>query len=158
MGNTRRSTRASPQLSPRRRMTPTSLLNSSQQPHQHDERSKSHDQLDDLHDGEEVSTPSDCPPGLSTNTVLNPPIWERLVCSPPATCERISLITTIFSSRDEVGMVRRLRGGDAQACIDMMYEARSCIFSSLKSGFTDFDSNLRVLLIRCWMTSIMHHG
>ena len=134
--------RTFPQPSPRRRMFLTSSSNSSQS-HRHDgPSSEFHDQLDDLHDGEQVSTPSTshealsdiadrgcpellCSPGPAIHADVDHPGWERLVRSPLAIHERVILITTIFSNRDEVGMLRHLCRDDAQAFIDVIYEVRS---------------------------------
>ena len=63
-----------------------------------------------------------------------------MICSPRlATNERISLITTIFSRRDEVDMARHLCGEDAQASVDVIYEARSHKVSFPEN--TDLGSN-----------------
>ena len=51
-----------------------------------------------------------------------PPGWKRLITSPLPKDEQISLITMIFSNRDEVKMIRHLCGHDAQILIDVMYE------------------------------------
>ena len=132
----------------RRGMTLGPSFNSLQYPHQHDgSLSKFHSQLGDLRDGGEVSTlstsqqgPQDVigpaspwrlhSPGSSTYASGNPLNWERLVRGPLSTHERISLITTILSNRDEVGIVRCLREGDAQAFVDVVFEACSCVLSS----------------------------
>ena len=124
----------------------TSPFNSSQQPHHRGRNSSDfHDQLDVFRDGGEVLTLSttqqplpdvanlECPePSRSlnpfTHTGVDSPGWERLICSLLATHERVSLITTTLSDRDEVEAVRNLRGGDAQTFVDVMYEVRSCIF------------------------------
>ena len=52
------------------------------------------------------------------------PAWKRLISYTLTTGERIPLITTIFSDRDEVEMVRNLSGDDAQTFIDMTDEVR----------------------------------
>jgi len=64
------------------------------------------------------------PPGSFNPTGFDPPGWKRLIRVPLSTNERISLIATIFSSRDEVEMARDLCGEDAQASVDVIYEAR----------------------------------
>ena len=130
-------------------MSLTSSFNSSQ-PHRYDgPSSEFHDQLDDLHDGEEVSTPytthealSDiadrgyleliCSPGPAIHADVDHPGWERLIRSPLTIHERVILITAIFSNRDEVGMLRHLGRDDAQAFIDVIYEVRS--FFHLREG------------------------
>ena len=115
------------------------------------------DQSDD-HDGGELSTLSTtqrvlpdiadptCPaPDTPLNSSIHPdldsPGWKRLLCGPPTTHERISLITTIFSDRDDVEMARRLCGEDSQASVDVIYEARSHNISSPGNGSTDLGSN-----------------
>ena len=123
----------------------TSPYNSSQQPHRHGRQSSDfHDQLDVFRDGEEVLTLSttqqplpdvailECPgPSRSlnpfTHTGVDSPGWERLIRSRLATHERVSLVTTTLSNRDEVEAVRSLHGGDAQAFVDVMYEVCSCV-------------------------------
>ena len=50
------------------------------------------------------------------------PAWKRLIDCPPDLNDRISLITEIFSDRDEVEAVRRLRGEDAQSFVDIVDE------------------------------------
>ena len=126
-------------------MSLSSPLEPSQQPHRHDESpSEFHDQFDDLHDSREISVlspgqqaeldavdPAYCEPPRPSDSPTRPgfdlPGWKHLILSPLATHERISLITTIFSNRDEVETVRRLSGEDAQAFIDAIYEAGSYI-------------------------------
>jgi hypothetical protein len=48
------------------------------------------------------------------------PIWKRLVDCPLKSDERISLITDIFSDRDETEIVKRLRRDDAQSFVDVV--------------------------------------
>lgn len=52
----------------------------------------------------------------------NSPDWKRLITSPLPRDERISLITTIFSNRDEVKIIRHLCGDNAQILVDVIYE------------------------------------
>jgi len=54
----------------------------------------------------------------------NSPAWKRLISHTLTTEERISLITEIFSHRDQVVMVGRLYGDDAQTFIDAVDEVR----------------------------------
>ena len=142
-----------------------SSLNSSQQPHQHDgSSSEFHDQLDDPHNGREASASSTnqhvpsnladpaCsgsphPSDPSINTNIDTPSWERLIRSPLATHERIFLIRTIFSDRDEVEVVRRLCGEDAQIFINVIYEVCSYIISPPNNRRINPEQNLRPL--RC---------
>ncbi|KAF9644747.1 kinase-like protein, partial [Thelephora ganbajun] len=60
---------------------------------------------------------------LHTLLTLDLPAWERLINHTLSTDERISLITSLFSDRDEVEMVGYLSGDDAQAFIDVIDEA-----------------------------------
>ena len=50
------------------------------------------------------------------------PAWRRLINGPLATTERVSLVTAIFSDRNEIETVKRLCGDDAQTVIDVMDE------------------------------------
>ena len=43
--------------------------------------------------------------------------------------ERVSLITMIFSDRNEIEMIGQLSGNDAQAFVDMIDEASLCALS-----------------------------
>jgi len=149
----------------------TSSPNPLHQPHQHNgSSSKFHC---GLHDGREVPTLSTnqqalpditdpaCPgpPNPSDSPIhagLDSPGWKRLIRSPLATGERISLIITILSNGDEVEMVKRLCGDEAQTFIDAMYEARYHALSSPGTTSADFCA----LLIRRWVGSITitHHG
>lgn len=130
-------------------MSLTSSINSLQQPHQHDWSSaKSHDRPSDPHGGEvsTLSAPQQVvpdvadpghpvpprPPGSPIHAGADSPGWKRLICSPLVRHEQLSLITTIFSNRDEVEVVKCLRGDEAQDFIDAVYEARSHLISSLR--------------------------
>ena len=50
------------------------------------------------------------------------PAWERLIRDTLSVHERISLVTTIFSDRNQVEMAGNLYGDDAQTFIDMIDE------------------------------------
>ena len=50
------------------------------------------------------------------------PAWKRLVTGPLTAHERTSLITTIFSDRDEIEVVSQLCGDDARSFIDVIDE------------------------------------
>ena len=52
----------------------------------------------------------------------NTPAWKRLVDHSPGLDERISLITDVFSSRNETEAVRHLCGEDAQSFVDLVDE------------------------------------
>ena len=58
------------------------------------------------------------------------PAWKQLTSRTLATHERISLITAIFSDRDQVKMVENLIGNDAQNFIDVIDEVSICTLSS----------------------------
>jgi hypothetical protein len=50
------------------------------------------------------------------------PAWKRSINGPIVIDKRISLITAIFSDRCGVEAVKRLRGDDAQAFVDVLDE------------------------------------
>ena len=50
------------------------------------------------------------------------PAWERLVCRPLPKNECISLITDLFSDRDEVEAIKRLSRANAQSFVDVLDE------------------------------------
>lgn len=64
--------------------------------------------------------------------------------------ERVSLITAIFSDRNEIEMDKHLSGDDAQTFVDKVYEVMVPSNSCHES--IDYDSNLRISLIRYWIT------
>ena len=69
------------------------------------------------------------------------PAWKRLIerpLYPLSTAERISLITSIFSDRDEVKVVSHLPEDDAQAFIDAIDGASLRTFSSPKNRPVDW--------------------
>ena len=49
-------------------------------------------------------------------------MWKRLINRPLSADERISLITTIFSDRNETEAVSHLCGDDAQSFVDVIDE------------------------------------
>ena len=57
-----------------------------------------------------------------------PPPWKRLIDPGLPKDERIQLITTTFSDRDEFEVFEYLAGNDAQAFVDVIYEV-SAAFS-----------------------------
>ena len=63
----------------------------------------------------------------------SPPLWKQLVNSTLAAHNRIPLIVTIFSDRDEVEIVGHLRGDDAQTFIDVIDEVSIHTLSPLKN-------------------------
>ena len=46
------------------------------------------------------------------------PAWKRLINNSPTSNEKLSLITEIFSNRDETDTVKRLQGDEAQSFVD----------------------------------------
>jgi hypothetical protein len=65
----------------------------------------------------------------SSNLVnLDAPACKRLISRTFSPQEVTSLIEAIFMSKDEVRMVRDLRGDDAQTFIDVIHEVRSPLF------------------------------
>ena len=53
----------------------------------------------------------------------NPPAWKRLINPTLPRRERVDLIKSIFSDRDESEAFEHLSGNDAQAFVDMITEA-----------------------------------
>lgn len=53
-----------------------------------------------------------------------PPTWKRLVNHTLTIDERVSIITSIFSDRNEVEMDEHPSGDDAQTFVDNVYEVR----------------------------------
>ena len=75
------------------------------------------------------------------------PAWERLTSYPLSAHERTSLITSIFSDRTQLKVVRNLLGDDAQAFIDVVDEVIHHQISDLEGKPINFVVNLH---IRCW--------
>ena len=50
------------------------------------------------------------------------PAWERLVDHPLSMSGRVSLITDLFSDRDEVEAIKRLSRTNAQSFVDVLDE------------------------------------
>lgn len=53
----------------------------------------------------------------------NLPTWKRLISPTISANERIDLIISVFSDRDEFEVLKYLSGGDAQAFVDVIDEA-----------------------------------
>ena len=53
-------------------------------------------------------------------TCSGTPAWKRLINRPLTSKERISLITDIFSDRDETEIVKNLSGEDARSFVDVI--------------------------------------
>ena len=68
-----------------------------------------------------------------TTDQSNIPTWKRLINYPLTTDERAFLIVTIFSDDNEIEIVGRLSGGDAQAFVDTIDEASLHTLSPPKS-------------------------
>jgi len=130
------------------------------QPHlRRDSSSEFHDRLIGLHDsGEPVvrQAPPDTmdpacpwtpvhPPDSPIHPSVDSPGWKRLINSPLTAHERTSLITAIFSNRDEIEMIGQLCRTDAQRFIDIVYEVRSHPLLLPTSDPTGFDSNFYIL-------------
>jgi len=79
------------------------------------------------------------------------PAWKRLISHPLAAHERISLINTIFLDNNQVEMVGRLQGEDAQTFIDIIDEVSPHNFTP--KGQSNFDLNLHILSTRRWIAS-----
>ena len=77
------------------------------------------------------------------------PAWKRLITRPLISSERISLITEIFSHRDEIKAVKRLRGDDAQSFVDVVDEV--LLHSFMSGDPTDLNPNFPVSPSRCWI-------
>ena len=67
--------------------------------------------------------------------------------------ERVFLNTTIFLDHNQVEMVGQLSGNDAQTFVDAIDLVNRRTISCSRDELTDFDTGLRVLSIRCWITS-----
>ena len=77
-------------------------------------------------------------------------VWEQLIDRNLATQDRVSLITTIFSDDNQVKRVGQLSGDEAQNLIDIINGVSARSISHSRNEF-DFDSNLHILSIRCWI-------
>ena len=75
-------------------------------------------------------------PSLSLTVLVcrDLPAWKRLISDTLSTDERIPLIKSIFSDRDEVVVFEYLSGDDAQAFVNVIDEASIRILLSLKIG------------------------
>lgn len=62
------------------------------------------------------------------------PTWKNLITHTLTTHERVSLITMIFSDRDQTETVRRLNGDNAQTFIDTIDKVRSYTISNPTDG------------------------
>ncbi|KAF9645530.1 hypothetical protein BDM02DRAFT_497170 [Thelephora ganbajun] len=69
-------------------------------------------------------------PDSSTLVDLDTPACTRLISNALSPHEVIPLIEAIFTSKDEIRMIRDLRRDDAQTFIDVIYKVRSAIYPS----------------------------
>ena len=91
--------------------------------------------LANLHSHGSNRTPDDSPPlmappvpELSDLLCLGEPACKRLISGSLSQEQAVSLIKAIFTSKDEIAMIRDLRGDDAQAFVDVVNEVRSFVF------------------------------
>ena len=82
----------------------------------------------------------------------DPPAWQRLINYTRPTPECTDLITSIFSDRNEIDVVKHLSGDDAQTFIDAVNEV-SYPLSLTKNGSVDPHQNPRALSVRRWIAS-----
>ena len=109
-------------------MSLISSSDSSQEPHQLDDLRCDREKTLSASQQErpDIADPA-CPeplrlPDPSVHNDVEHPSWERLIRSPLATHERVSLITAILSNRDEIEIIRRLCRDVAQTFIDVIYK------------------------------------
>ena len=67
----------------------------------------------------------------------NPPAWKRLISPTVSADERIYLIKSIFSDREEIVVFEYLSRVDAQAFFDVIGEVSIHILLPLKDGSTE---------------------
>ena len=108
-----------------------------------------------LHSHGSTRTSDDSPP-LMVHPVpefgLDVPACKRLISGALSQQQVIYLIKVIFTSKDEVAMIRDLRGDDAQAFVDTVYEVRSASWA-----LSEASSNHLPSLIRLWISRISNH-
>jgi len=83
----------------------------------------------------------------------NSPAWKQLITRTLTVDERISLMNTIFSDRDQIEIVGGLSGDDAQRFIDTADKVHPHVLSPQKDRCDDSHSPFSVLLVRCWIVS-----
>ena len=94
---------------------------------------------------------------------LDIPACKRLISRTFSPQEVTSLIEAVFVSKDEVKMVRDLRGDDAQTLIDVIHGVRSILFfprahSDYLSSSTPSLPNPNLSPIRLWISRISSRG
>ena len=65
----------------------------------------------------------------------NPPPWKRLIDPQLSTNERIQLMKSVFSDRDEVEVFKYLSGNHVQAFVDVIDEASARTILPLENEF-----------------------
>jgi len=88
-----------------------------------------------------------------TTDLPNAPAWKQLITHTLTTDGRISLITEVFSDTNQVGVVGRLVGDDAQAFVDIVDKVRLPVLPLPKNGWVYSCPNLYALPVRCWIGS-----
>jgi len=81
-------------------------------------------------------------PFRMTTDLPNAPAWKQLITNTLTTDGCISLITEVFSDSNQVGVVGRLVGDDAQAFIDIVDKVRLPALPPLKNGWVYSCPNL----------------
>jgi hypothetical protein len=69
------------------------------------------------------------------------PAWKQLISHTLTTYERVPLITAIFSDRDQIEMVEKLSGDNAQNFINVIDEVTTCTLSLLGGRSVDSHQN-----------------
>jgi len=80
-------------------------------------------------------------------------IRNRLIGRAPKTHKRISPIAPVFLDNHQVDAVKRLSEEDAQTLIDVADEVSPRAILCSKDRSIDFDPNILISSIRCWMTT-----
>ena len=92
-------------------------------------------------------------PFRPTTDRSNSPAWRQLITNTLTMDERVPLVTTILSDRDQVETVRGLSGDDAQKFIDIADKVHLRVLSPQKEGWVDSCLPFHVLSVRCWIVS-----
>ena len=95
------------------------------------------------------------PVKLTVFVCSDPPAWQRLISHTISMPERITLITSVFSDRDEIDGAGHLSGDDAQTFIDAVNEVSYPLLFA-KNRSVDPYQNSRALSVRRWIAS--HNG
>ena len=97
---------------------------------------------------------------LSAPANRNPPACIQLISHAFSSHEVISLVEAIFTSKEEIKMIRDLRGEAAQTLIDVVHKV--CLHSFISKSLSDFASvpspNFRLPPIRLWISLTSHHS